>query len=139
MGTKFLADIPGQHTQQFRIPAIASGAVDHDTAIFRAPFNLVVDEIGFVPAISAAAGNAADTVAFKVIDAGTGAGTATLASGSLHSFGGITARTYQRIGSATLDHALSEGDILILEQNLLGSGGAAMASGVGIMQFHAAP
>lgn len=137
MGTEAvgLHDIPGTHRVFAHIPAIGAGDSTIKYPIFSAQFTCNVTDVIIVPQ-AAVTGNTTNRKNLNVLDAGTaGAGTTEIGNLDLITSTDLVALAEQSLG--VTDTELTDGDVLVLQIELV-SGGVALPAMLVITEYQGA-
>lgn len=122
MGTEFMADIPGQHVEKVRTIVVGTSDATRLDAIFRALFDCRITAVSYIPD-AAITGADTNTRHVNILDRGLdGAGTTEIANKDYTSGIDATALNEEVIVMSLPNHALSQGDVLAVQWEEIGTG-----------------
>lgn len=113
-----LKDLPGDHVAQATIPVEATANAARSTPIFRAPANVTVTAVRWIPG-AAVTGNTSNNFALQVVNK-TNAGNVT----AIKTYATGTDSVAHTAESLTLSTgvALAAGDVIALDRTITGTG-----------------
>ncbi len=122
MSDRAMGDIPGQHVEKCRTIVVGTSDITRLDTIFRAPFNCQITAVSYIPD-AAITGADTNTRHVNIVDRGLdGLGTDEIANKDYTNGVDATALNEEVLTMTSLNHVLSEGDVVAAEFEEIGTG-----------------
>lgn len=122
MSERAMGDIPGQHVEKCRTIVVGTSDATRLDCIFRAPFNCQITAVSYIPD-AAITGADTNTRHVNILDRGLdGLGVTEIANKDYTSGIDATALNEEVIVMSLPNHVLTEGDVLAVQWEEIGTG-----------------